>query len=116
MRRHLTGGLWIAGTPVRQALLVLIAINRVTLSGLLGGRCRFYPTCSAYAEEAIRHWGAVRGLGLTLWRVLRCTPLSKGGVDYPPRVPARVSGGPLYDDDIQRSLDGSAGVREEARP
>ena len=45
---------WKAGAPARLALLGLIRLYRVTLSGWLGGQCRFYPTCSHYAEDAIR--------------------------------------------------------------
>jgi uncharacterized protein len=49
--------------------------------------CRFHPTCSHYAADALRTHGAVVGLGLTLWRLLRCTPLHPGGFDPvpPPR-------------------------------
>jgi hypothetical protein len=53
---------------------------------LLGARCRFYPTCSAYAIEALRVHGTARGLALATWRVLRCNPFSNGGIDdVPPR-------------------------------
>lgn len=48
--------------------------------------CRFYPSCSHYAVEALSNHGALRGTALSAWRVLRCTPLSKGGPDP---VPAR---------------------------
>lgn len=48
--------------------------------------CRFTPTCSAYAYEAVQTWGVIRGLGLALWRVLRCNPLCRGGYDpVPPK-------------------------------
>jgi putative membrane protein insertion efficiency factor len=87
--------LWLAGTPVRLALLVLIGIYRVALSGWLGGQCRFSPTCSRYAEEAIRTHGAVRGSWLAAVRILRCNPFGRGGLDpVPPRH--RV-----YDGDIR---------------
>jgi uncharacterized protein len=87
---------WFAGTPVRLALLGLIRGYRLTLSGLLGGQCRFHPSCSEYAERAIQSVGAARGAGLAVWRILRCSPLSGGGVDPPP------GGGRLYDVDIPR--------------
>ena len=74
-----------AGWPARTVLIGLIRLYRVTLSGLMGGRCRFHPSCSAYAEAAIREAGAVRGTALSVWRVVRCSPLSRGGVDPPPR-------------------------------
>ena len=75
---------WAAGRPVRAALVLLIRLYRVTLSGMLGGQCRFHPSCSAYAEEAISRLGVMRGVPLAAWRILRCSPLSAGGVDYPP--------------------------------
>ena len=76
---------WRAGAPARLALLGLIRLYRVTLSGWLGGQCRFYPTCSRYAEDAIRLHGAVRGVLMAAWRIARCGPFTRGGVD---RVPA----------------------------
>jgi len=75
---------WWAGWPVRAVLLVAVHAYRLVLSPVLGGQCRFHPSCSAYAVEAIRNCGAVRGVALTAWRVARCSPLSRGGVDYPP--------------------------------
>jgi len=88
--------LWIAGSPVRAALIGLIRLYRATLSSSLGGQCRFYPSCSRYAEEAIRVHGAARGTLMAAWRVLRCGPFTSGGVDpVPPRR------GPLYDNVIQ---------------
>jgi putative membrane protein insertion efficiency factor len=77
---------WALGAPVRLALLGLIGAYRVLLSGWLGGQCRFYPSCSRYAEEAIRVHGALRGGALTVWRLARCGPFTAGGVDHvPPR-------------------------------
>lgn len=74
----------VAGGPVRLTLILSIRLYRLTLGRLLGGQCRFHPSCSAYAEQAIRAVGATRGSALAVWRVLRCSPLSAGGVDYPP--------------------------------
>ena len=85
---------WIAGAPARFALVAAIRVYRLTLGGLLGGQCRFHPSCSEYAELAVRELGAARGSALAAWRVLRCSPLSRGGVDYP-RGKGRV-----YDADI----------------
>lgn len=48
---------------------------------MIGPRCRYHPTCSAYAIEAIRTYGAFRGIVLAAWRVLRCNPFSDGGLD-----------------------------------
>ncbi|MCX7704618.1 MAG: membrane protein insertion efficiency factor YidD [Planctomycetota bacterium] len=51
------------------------------ISPVVGGSCRFEPSCSEYAMEAIRRKGAVRGVVLALWRILRCNPFSEGGYD-----------------------------------
>lgn len=87
--------LWIAGWPVRTALLGLIAAYRATLSGVMGGHCRFEPSCSAYAAQAIRARGAFVGSGLAIWRIVRCNPFARGGAD--PAPVARE-----YDSVIQR--------------
>ncbi len=78
--------IWAAGAPVRLAIVAVIKLYRVTLSGWLGGQCRFYPSCSHYAEEAVRVHGATRGSALAVWRIARCGPFTAGGVDHvPPR-------------------------------
>ena len=78
---------------LRAALvwLVLLPIRgyQRLISPLFGPRCRYYPTCSAYAEQAIRTHGIVRGTALAAWRLVRCNPFSAGGVDEVP--PARSS-------------------------
>ena len=76
--------MWTLGTPARLMLIGLIHVYRLTLSGWLGGQCRFYPTCSHYAEDAVRLHGAVRGSAMTVWRVARCGPFTRGGVDPVP--------------------------------
>jgi putative membrane protein insertion efficiency factor len=99
--RALRGAIWFAGAPVRAVLIALIRLYRATLAGLLGGQCRFHPTCSHYAEEAIKARGAVAGSALSAWRVLRCTPFSRAGIDPPPA--SRRAGPPPvgeYDDVI----------------
>ena len=85
---------WRSGTPVRSALIAFIHLYRALLSGWLGGQCRFFPTCSHYAESAIREHGAVRGLGLATWRIARCNPYSRGGIDP---VPGTLRRGPQDD-------------------
>jgi uncharacterized protein len=75
---------WIAGAPARVTLVGCIRLYRLTLSGWIGGQCRFYPSCSHYAEGAIRTHGAIRGTGLAVWRVARCGPFTDGGVDHVP--------------------------------
>ena len=67
-----------------QVLLLLVEAYRVALSPLLGGHCRYWPSCSAYAEEAIRRHGARRGAALAVRRVLRCHPFRAGGFDPVP--------------------------------
>ena len=58
-----------------------ITLYRRFISPLIAPRCRYYPTCSAYAVDAIRSYGVLRGLVLAGWRLLRCNPLSEGGFD-----------------------------------
>lgn len=72
-------------------LLILIQAYRMLLSPLLGGCCRYEPSCSAYAIEAVTRHGALRGAWLALRRVLRCHPFRPGGYDP---VPSEVPGGP----------------------
>ncbi len=67
--------------PIAALALLPIRFYRRFLSPALGQRCRYYPTCSAYAEEAVRELGAFRGIILAAWRVLRCNPFSPGGID-----------------------------------
>ncbi len=67
-------------------LVALIKVYQYTLSPLFGPRCKYYPSCSNYAIEALREHGVLRGLGLASWRLLRCNPFSDGGYDpVPPR-------------------------------
>jgi hypothetical protein len=62
-------------------LVVLARAYQCTLSGFLGGQCRFFPSCSEYFIQAVRRHGALRGGLLGLWRILRCHPFSRGGHD-----------------------------------
>lgn len=70
-----------------RVLVALIRVYQKVISPMFGPRCRYYPSCSNYAVEAIRTHGAVRGSLLAGWRVLRCNPFSNGGVD--PVAPRR---------------------------
>ena len=70
---------WTIGAPARALLIALIRVYRVTLGGLLGGQCRFFPTCSVYAEEAVRVHGAISGTLMSMWRVARCGPFTEIG-------------------------------------
>jgi putative membrane protein insertion efficiency factor len=67
-----------------MVLLGLIFAYRATLSGVLGGQCRFEPSCSAYAADAVRARGAFVGTGFAIWRVARCNPFGRGGHDPAP--------------------------------
>ena len=68
----------------RQLLIVLLRGYRLLISPLLGNNCRFCPSCSNYAEQAIREYGVLRGLGLTLRRLGKCHPWHPGGYDPVP--------------------------------
>ena len=71
---------------ISKMLIALIRVYQFAISPLLGQRCRYYPSCSSYAVEALREQGALRGMGLASWRLLRCNPFSNGGYDpVPPR-------------------------------
>ena len=65
-------------------LLAGVALYRAVLSPLMGGACRFTPSCSAYAVEALRRHGGVRGFRLAVARILRCRPGVPGGEDPVP--------------------------------
>lgn len=70
---------------MRKAMLALIGFYRKHLSGLkLAPTCRFTPTCSEYAYEAIQRFGALRGGALALWRIMRCNPFGGSGYDPVP--------------------------------
>jgi putative membrane protein insertion efficiency factor len=69
---------------VKAVALLLIRAYQLTLSPLLGNRCRYYPTCSVYTQEAISKYGFFRGTSLGLRRLLRCHPFHAGGIDPVP--------------------------------
>ena len=71
---------------MKRLLIGAIRLYRNTLSPFIGQQCRFEPTCSHYGEEAIEKHGALRGSLLTVWRILRCGPWSKGGYDPVPET------------------------------
>lgn len=69
---------------MKKVLIKIIKFYQRYISRLKGRpSCRFYPTCSQYAVMAIEKYGAVRGSLKAIRRILRCNPLSKGGIDYP---------------------------------
>jgi uncharacterized protein len=71
---------------VTQALRTLITaplrFYQLAISPGLPARCKYYPTCSEYAVQAVRSYGVFRGVVLAAWRLLRCNPWSHGGVDF----------------------------------
>jgi putative membrane protein insertion efficiency factor len=74
---------------VKRVLIALVRVYRYALSPWLGSRCRFHPSCSMYAEEAVTVHGALKGSLLALRRLLRCHPWHPGGYDpVPPRTPS----------------------------
>ena len=84
MTAALRHAVWVVGAPARAGLIGFIRLYRATLSGWLGGQCRFSPSCSHYAEQAILVHGALRGSALATWRVLRCNPFGAPGADPVP--------------------------------
>ncbi|MDQ2640165.1 MAG: membrane protein insertion efficiency factor YidD [Pseudomonadota bacterium] len=69
---------------MRRFMIAIIRGYQLFISPHLGQCCRFHPTCSCYAQEAIERHGAVRGLSLTTRRILRCHPFNEGGIDPVP--------------------------------
>ena len=67
--------------PVREVAIAPIRVYQVVISPGLRPHCRYAPSCSDYAIQAIREYGILRGLVLAAWRVLRCNPLTHGGLD-----------------------------------
>ena len=74
---------------MRAVLIALIRGYQWFISPLLGNHCRFYPSCSEYAREAIERHGAIRGVWLAIRRVARCHPWHPGGVDPVPEPPPK---------------------------
>jgi uncharacterized protein len=82
-------------TLLRRLFILPIRAYQLLLSPLVGERCKYYPSCSEYAVQAISRFGILRGLVLAGWRLLRCNPWSRGGYDpveeqrvFKPRQPA----------------------------
>jgi uncharacterized protein len=70
-------------TFLRAVAVAPVRLYQRAISPALPQRCRYYPTCSEYAVQAMRRFGVLRGLVLAVWRLLRCNPWSHGGVDFP---------------------------------
>jgi putative membrane protein insertion efficiency factor len=76
-----------------KALILIVKAYRLLLKPWLGNACRFEPTCSAYALEALQRHGAARGAALSGWRLLRCQPWCAGGCDPVPAERPGPGGG-----------------------
>jgi uncharacterized protein len=70
-------------TFLRVVAVAPVRLYQRAISPALPQRCRYYPSCSEYAVQAVRRFGVLRGLVLAAWRLLRCNPWSHGGVDFP---------------------------------
>ncbi|MDZ7263108.1 MAG: membrane protein insertion efficiency factor YidD [candidate division KSB1 bacterium] len=66
---------------MKKVLLALIRIYQQFISPALPPSCRYIPTCSEYSYQALSKYGVIKGLALTVWRILRCNPFAKGGYD-----------------------------------
>jgi putative membrane protein insertion efficiency factor len=69
---------------VGRAITFAIVVYQRTISPLLGPNCRYYPSCSQYAKEAVLKHGVLRGVNLAVRRIVRCNPWNPGGVDFVP--------------------------------
>lgn len=69
---------------MRKILIFMVKLYKKFISPLKPACCRFYPTCSTYAIQAFEKHGVIKGLYLSIWRVLRCNPWNIGGIDYVP--------------------------------
>ncbi|MBU1261046.1 MAG: membrane protein insertion efficiency factor YidD [Planctomycetes bacterium] len=68
---------------IREAIVLLIRLYQSSLGRFLGGQCRFVPSCSQYAIESVRQFGAVKGIYMAVKRLLRCHPFGSQGFDPP---------------------------------
>lgn len=87
----------------RRAGMGLIRAYQLTVSPLLGPRCKYYPSCSHYGYTAVERHGLLRGSALAGWRILRCNPWSYGGVDDVPGVGEPLFRRPENNDDARGS-------------
>jgi uncharacterized protein len=67
---------------LRTLVTAPVRLYQRAISPALPSRCKYYPTCSEYAVQAVRSYGVFRGVVLAAWRLLRCNPWSHGGVDF----------------------------------
>jgi uncharacterized protein len=67
---------------VKYFAIALVWVYRLTLGPFVGGQCKYHPSCSQYALDAYKEFGFVKGTVLASWRLLRCNPWRRGGVDH----------------------------------
>ena len=92
---------------MKRAALILIRAYQLLISPVLPPACRFYPSCSEYAQEAVERWGILRGLVLTARRLACCHPLGGHGFDPVPEYKCHGSGAGRHGEKSMRSLLGS---------
>lgn len=78
------------GAFMKKIFLKLIRFYQVCISPRTSPKCKYYPTCSQYGYEAVERFGALKGGAMTVWRILRCNPFSKGGYDPVPEKMTRT--------------------------
>jgi len=78
----------------QKMVLLLLRGYKWAISPMLSPACRYFPSCSEYAMEAVERFGVVRGSAKAAWRVMRCHPLAKGGVDPVVKSESRAIGRP----------------------
>ena len=82
--------------PVRTLLIALLRVYQAAVSPFIPPACRFYPSCSQYALEAIERRGVAMGLCLAVWRLLRCHPWNAGGYDPVPEATHHTHGAVVH--------------------
>ena len=87
-------------------LIGLVSVYRRVISPVLPPTCRYHPSCSAYALESLQVHGVVKGVGLSVWRIIRCNPFTRGGLDPVPELGAWRPG--IQRDGTPRDPDGAA--------
>ncbi len=68
---------------IKKVVIIFLKLYQKFISPLYPASCRYYPSCSNYAILSVEKYGVIKGLLKTIWRILKCNPFSKGGVDYP---------------------------------
>ena len=101
-------------SPAGWLLVGLLTVYRRFISPLLGPRCRFYPSCSAYALEAVQVHGALRGAWLAVRRLSRCHPFHAGGIDPVPGTQRNQGSATVVERDAVSSNGISPGLHEQS--